>query len=312
MSIVALCGGIGGAKLALGLYHALPADKLTIIGNTGDDFEHLGLSISPDLDTICYTLGGLADRERGWGRAGESWNFMEAVRELGGPDWFSLGDRDLALHVMRSEALRAGSSLTEVTAGFAKAFGIAAAILPMSDDPVRTMLDTSEGPLAFQDYFVRLRCTPQIHALRYQGAEAARPSARALLALADPSLEAVIICPSNPYLSIDPILAVPGLRDALRASQAPVVAVSPLIGGKAVKGPTAEIMQSLGIPATQQAICDHYGDLLDALVLDEVDAGIGRNLSIPWAATATLMTTLEDRFALARFVLAFAQRIGGH
>lgn len=311
MSVVALCGGIGGAKLALGLYRAVPAGRLAIIGNTGDDFTHLGLAISPDLDTVCYTLSGLADRQRGWGRGDESWNFMEAVRQLGGPDWFSLGDRDLALHVLRSEALRQGRGLGAITADVARQMGIAATILPMSDDPVRTMIGTPDGWLAFQDYFVRDRCAPRVTGIRYDGADVARANPAALAAIADPAVEAIVLCPSNPLLSIDPILAVPGMRDAILRAQAPVIAVSPLIGGRAVKGPTAEIMREMGLGANAGAVCAHYGGLLDGFVLDAADSALDGTLPVPTAVTATLMTTLEDRIRLAGFTLDFAARLRG-
>lgn len=304
--IVAICGGIGGAKLALGLYRMLPPGALTIIGNTGDDFTHLGLAISPDLDTVSYTLSGLADQTRGWGRGDESWNFMDAIRQLGGPDWFNLGDRDLALHALRSEGLRQGRTLTDITAEVVRGFGIAAMLLPMSDDPVRTMIATPDGWLAFQEYFVRERCAPRVVGVRYEGIERARANPAALAALADPATQAIIVCPSNPVLSIDPILAVPGMRAALAKAKAPVIAVSPLIGGQAVKGPTAEIMQEMGLGATAASVAAHYEDILDGFVLDEADAAEDGALSMPTRVTRTLMTTLEDRVALARFTIDFA------
>ena len=310
MSVVALCGGIGGAKLALGLYRTLPEGALTLIGNTGDDFTHLGLAISPDIDTVCYTLSGLADRQRGWGRQDESWAFMDTVRALGGPDWFNLGDRDLALHVLRSDALARGESLTAITARMAASMGITARLLPMSDDPVRTMIGTPDGWLAFQEYFVRERCAPRVTGVRYDGAQAARPGPAVLAVLADPATEAILVCPSNPVLSIDPILAVPGMREALRAAKAPVVAVSPLIAGTAVKGPTAEIMREMGLGATAASVCAHYGDILDGFVLDEADSAEHGRLPVATAVTRTLMTTLEDREHLARFTLDFARQIG--
>ncbi len=306
MRVVAICGGIGGAKLALGLYRTLPEGDLAIIGNTGDDFTHMGFAISPDLDTVCYTLSGLADQTRGWGRGDESWAFMEAVRQLGGPDWFNLGDRDLALHALRSDGLRAGRTLTEITADVVRQFGIKATLLPMSDDPVRTMIATPDGWLAFQEYFVRERCAPRVVGVRYEGAERARPNPAALAAIADPGTRAIIICPSNPVLSIDPILAVPGMRAALAKAKAPVIAVSPLIGGRAVKGPTAEIMNEMGLGATAASVAAHYEDILDGFVLDEADAAEHGNLAMPTTVTRTLMTTLEDRTALARVVLDFA------
>src|SRR6185503_15672604 len=206
--ILALAGGVGGAKLALGLAHTLPADALTVAVNTADDFEHLGLSICPDLDTVLYTLAGVANPETGWGRRDETWSFMKAVAELGGPTWFKLGDRDLAIHVERTRRLRAGETLTSVTAHLAARLGVAARVLPMSDEPVRTAVETETGTLAFQDYFAREQCRPAGRRIRYDGAETARPTVQIEAALSAPTLAGIIICPSNPWLSVDPILAV--------------------------------------------------------------------------------------------------------
>jgi LPPG:FO 2-phospho-L-lactate transferase len=307
--VVALCGGVGGAKLALGLARQIGSD-LTLVVNTGDDFEHLGLAISPDLDTVLYTLGGIANKELGWGRADESWNFMQALGHLGGEAWFQLGDRDLALHVERTHNLRAGRSLTDFMAKAARAHGIDATLLPMSDDPIRTTLATSEGQLPFQRYFVERRCAPEVFGIAFEGAATARPSAPVVAALSDPDLRAIIICPSNPFLSIDPILAAPGIRALLGQARAPVVAVSPIIGGAAVKGPTAKIMAELGVPATSRAIAQHYDGLLDGLVIDTVDAGERDEIGLPVHVTPTLMKTDEDREHLAREVLAFADDLG--
>jgi LPPG:FO 2-phospho-L-lactate transferase len=303
--VVALCGGVGGAKLALGLSRLVGAD-LSLVVNTGDDFEHLGLSLSPDVDTVMYTLGGVSNPELGWGRADESWNFMQALAHLGGEAWFQLGDRDLALHVERTHQLRAGRSLTDFMAGAARAHGITASILPMSDDPIRTTLTTSEGQLPFQRYFVERRCAPTVHGIAFEGASSARPSAPVVEALQAPDLRAVILCPSNPFLSIDPILATPGIRALLEQAAAPVIAVSPIIGGAAVKGPTAKIMAELGVPATSRAIAQHYEGLLDGLVIDDVDAGERGTIDGPVHVTPTLMKTDEDREHLAREVLRFA------
>jgi LPPG:FO 2-phospho-L-lactate transferase len=309
--IIALCGGIGGAKLALGLYHVLEPQQLIVAVNTGDDFEHLGLSISPDIDTVLYTLGGVADRERGWGRSEETWNFMTALRELGGEHWFQLGDRDLALHVERTRTLREGATLTMFVERVARALGIDAQILPMTDDRVRTMVNTDEGDLEFQRYFVERRCAPAVRALRFEGASQATPAAGLCRALSDPTLRAVVICPSNPYLSIDPILAVPGVRMLLAATTAPVIAVSPIIGGQAIKGPTVKIMAELGISATNESVAAHYRGLIDGLVIDDIDAdsGEGAGLDVPVLATRTLMQDLADRTRLAEEVIAFAERL---
>lgn len=307
-TVVALCGGIGGAKLALGLERVL-GPKLTVIVNTGDDFEHLGLHISPDLDTVLYTLSDLSDPERGWGRAGETWQFMEALAGLGGEAWFQLGDRDLAIHVLRTEWLRSGRSLSEFAAATAERLGIKARIVPMSDDPVRTVVHTSEGRLPFQRYFVERRCEPAVERIMFDGAAEARPAPEALATLSRPDLEAVIICPSNPYLSVDPILAVPGLREALAQAPAPVVAVSPIIGGKAVKGPTTKIMAELGFATTSAAIAAHYGDLIDGLVIDETDVADASIAGCAVEIAPTLMRDLRDKETLARRVLAFTQRL---
>jgi LPPG:FO 2-phospho-L-lactate transferase len=302
--VLALSGGVGGAKLAVGLYRILPPDTLTVVANTGDDFEHLGLSIAPDLDTLLYTLSGQDNRELGWGRQGETWSFMAALEKLGGATWFRLGDGDLATHVERTRRLAAGASLSAVIDTFRRRFEIAARLLPMSDEKVRTRLDTDRGQLDFQDYFVRLQCEPIVRRLEFTGYEAARPHPDFIAALANPELRAVVICPSNPFISIDPILAVPGVRDALQACAAPVVAVSPIIGGKAIKGPTAKMMQELGLPVDAAAVARHYRDFLDLYIADETDAGVIDGLDMPVILAQTLMMTLEDREALARAVLA--------
>jgi LPPG:FO 2-phospho-L-lactate transferase len=306
MSVVALSGGIGGAKLALGLYHVLPPGKLTVVANTGDDFEHLGLSISPDIDTLLYTLAGIDNRDTGWGRCNETWTFMAALERLGGETWFKLGDGDLATHVERTRRLAAGENLSQVTDDFRRRLGITTRLLPMSDDRVRTRLQAQEGWLDFQDYFVRLRASPVVREIAYAGASEARANPNFLAALAGDDLELVVICPSNPFLSIDPILSLPRVRDALRACRAPVAAVSPIIGGKAVKGPTAKIMAELGLPIGAAAVARHYEDILDFFIADEADASEVEDLGIPVRLTHTLMSTIEDREALARVVMAVA------
>ena len=307
--VLALCGGVGGAKLALGLYKTLARHELIVAVNTGDDFEHLGLHVSPDLDTVLYTLAGLADLERGWGRANESWHFMEALRGLGGEDWFQLGDRDLAMHVERTRFLRSGRTLTEFAAHAARAFGIAATILPMTDDRVRTIVETDEGDLEFQRYFVERRCAPAVRALRFGNAECARPGSGLLEILARRDLRAIVICPSNPFLSIDPILALPDVRTAIARATAPVVAVSPIIGGQAVKGPTVKIMAELGIPATSTAIAAHYRGLIHGLVIDDGDRGDLAALDMPAIAARTMMRDVADRIRLAEDVLEFAAQV---
>ena len=307
--ILALSGGIGGAKLASGLYQALGAGELAVLVNTADDFEHLGLYISPDVDTLLYTLAGLADPERGWGRAAETWQFMAELRRLGGEDWFSLGDKDLALHVERTRQLRAGVSLAALTGAIAGRFGIQAQVLPMSNQPVRTILTTDAGVLDFQRYFVGLRAQPVVHSIEYRGAGTAAANPEALSLLADPALEAVILCPSNPWLSIAPLLAIPALRAALSACRAPVVAVSPIVGGAAIKGPTAKIMTELGLPVTAATVARYYGELLDGYVLDRSDAALAPDLGLPALVTATVMKTADDKQRLAREVVAFARQL---
>ena len=304
--VVALCGGVGGAKLALGLAHVVTPNALTLIVNTGDDFEHLGLHISPDIDTVLYTLAGLNDRERGWGRADETWSFMAALRELGGETWFQLGDRDLATHIERTRRLRDGQSLSTVTSELARKLGIEARVLPMTDARLRTIVETSEGVMPFQHYFVERRCEPVVTAVRFEGASAAQASPGVIEALNDPDLSAIIICPSNPYLSIDPILAVNDIRRALESAAAPIVAVSPIIGGKAVRGPTSKIMAELGVQPNTFAIASHYRGLIDGLIVDEADGDETARLDVPAQTTATLMRSLDDRIRLALEALDFA------
>lgn len=305
--VVALCGGVGGAKLALGLSRLI-GKNLTVVVNTGDDFEHLGLHISPDIDTVVYTLAGLSDIERGWGRADESWNFMHALGEAGGETWFRLGDRDLAMHIERSRALRDGVSLTDFTSSMARRLGIPAAILPMSDDRIETIVVTKDGAIPFQRYFVEQQCAPIVERLEFRHAEHAAASAAVLSALRNPDLAAVIVCPSNPYLSIDPILAITGIREALDEVRAPIIAVSPLIGGQAVKGPTAKIMAELGVPSDSETIARHY-PFLDGLMIDEVDRHDTGKIGLPVHATSTRMQSLADRDRLASDCLDFAMRL---
>jgi LPPG:FO 2-phospho-L-lactate transferase len=303
--IIVLTGGVGGAKLVRGLTELKLPDRITAIVNIGDDFRHLGLAISPDIDTLLYTLSGKASILRGWGREDESWSFMAALHELGGPDWFQLGDRDLALHIVRTMRLAAGESLSQVTADLARRFGIGIDILPMSNDPVCTIVETAEGPLAFQDYFVARRCAPAIRGIRFDGAEHATPTPGILAAIVDPSVRAILVAPSNPYLSIDPILSVPAIRKALSIAGAPVVAVSPIVNGEAVKGPTAKIMAELGIPRTDAAIAAHYRDIIDGLLVSQP-----MESDITHAVADIMMNDCADRMRVATDALALAARIG--
>ena len=305
--IVTLTGGVGGAKLVLGLMRICPPEQITAIVNTGDDFRHFGLTISPDIDTLLYTLSGKANAAQGWGREAESWSFMDALKSLGGEDWFLLGDGDLALHVLRSHLLARGETLSAITARFAAAWGLDLTILPMSDDPVATHLNTSEGDMPFQRYFVERRCAPEVRAIRFEGAERAIPAAGVIEAITAPDTRAIVIAPSNPWLSVDPILAVPGIREALASARAPVVAVSPIVGGQAVKGPAAKLMQELGLTVTNKSIAAHYADVIDGLLIDERDDAYA--VSIPYDIGDTLMKTLEDRERVARAVLTLADRI---
>ncbi len=305
---VVLSGGIGGAKLALGMSHVVPTDNLTVIVNTGDDFEHLGLNVSPDLDTLMYTLAGEVDLETGWGRADETWQFMEALEHLGGETWFRLGDRDLATHVQRTHFLGNDATLSEVTLKLCERFNVGPRIVPMSDDSVRTHVLTDDGNLEFQHYFVRDRAEPRTLGIEFHGACDAAPAAAALTALRDPALAGIVIAPSNPYLSIDPILAVPGMRAAIKDSHAPVVAVSPIVGDAAIKGPTAKIMRELELEVSASSIATHYGDLLDGFIVDETDrerVGDVGDAHLDIRTCQTIMKSLEDRIALARATLNF-------
>ena len=303
-NIIALSGGVGGAKLALGLAACLGPEQLAIVGKNDDVFEHLGLSICPDLDTVMYTLAGLADPERGWGLAGETWQCMDALAALGGEDWFRLGDRDLATHLQRSLLLARGEGLAAVTARLCASLGVRHALIPMSEQRVRTVLDTDRGELAFQTYFVRERCAPRVQAIRYLGADAAVPSA-ALLARLD-GADGVIICPSNPWLSVDPILAVGDLRARIAASRA--VAVSPIVGGRALKGPAAALMEQLGLTPSALEVARHYRGLLRGFVMDREDAAEAdavRALGMDVLVTDTVMTDAASKARLAAEVLEF-------
>lgn len=304
--ILALSGGVGGAKLALGLSRVMAPSELTVVANTADDFEHLGLHISPDLDTVMYTLAGLNNQEQGWGLAGETWSMLAAMEQLGGESWFRLGDRDIATHLRRSELLAAGKTLSDVTAELCQQLGIAQNLLPMSDDPVRTFVDTDQGELAFQHYFVREQCAPAVRGFKFKGLESASPSPAFMELLNDDDLQAVIICPSNPFVSVDPILKLAGVTEALKRSAAKVIAVSPIVSGLAIKGPAAKMMKELSMPVTADAVAQYYGDLLDLFVIDESDATLGgsiERIGVSVAATPTVMKTLKDRERLARFVL---------
>lgn len=272
--ILALAGGVGGARLASGLALALAPGELAVAVNVGDDFEHLGLSISPDLDTVMYTLAGIHNPEAGWGRAGETWHFMETLGRLGGDTWFRLGDRDLAVHVERTRRLRGGEALSAITTDFCARLGVRHTVFPVTEMPLRTMLNTDAGELGFQDYFVRRHCEPVVRGFRFDGADTAGPSNLLARLLEAGSIEGVVICPSNPWLSVAPMLAVVRLRRFLESKRVPVVAVSPIVAGSAVKGPTAKIMRELGIETSALGVTSHYGALVDGWVIDAQDAAL--------------------------------------
>ena len=299
--ILALTGGVGGAKLAVGLAQILAPHELLFAVNTGDDFEHLGLHISPDIDSLTYALALQNNTETGWGRAGESWNFIETLSSLGGEDWFRLGDKDLALHTVRSQLLRNGASLTEATARITQHMGISHTVAPMSNDPVRTIVRCDQGDLAFQHYFVRERCAPKVTGFRFDGIHQARLNPLLTDWLSE--CDGVIICPSNPFVSVDPLLQLDGFGDVLKTL--PVVAVSPIVGGIAIKGPAAKMMQELNMPATAVAVADHYRGLINGFVIDENDKHLIEQIDVPTISTPSVMVTLQDRIDLAKACVNF-------
>lgn len=308
MKVVAFAGGVGGAKLVDGLARSLPPEDLGIIVNTGDDFMHWGLKISPDIDTVCYTLAGIANPETGWGRAGETWKVFENITQLGGADWFHLGDKDLATHVERSNRLRIGQPLSIITRNFCRAWGIKSTVLPMTDSSVATMVDTMDcGVLAFQEYFVHQSCLPVVKGFRFEGIDQASPAPGVLEIISASDL--IVFCPSNPWVSLDPILAVPGIRAAIM--QKKILAVSPIIGGQTIKGPAAKMFAELGIQPSPLAVANHYKDLISHFVLDRIDADMEQAIQligVKTLVTNTLMKTGDDRFQLAKDVLNFSRK----
>jgi len=305
--LLALAGGVGGGKFCRGLAAVLPPDQLAIVVNTADDFVHLGLHISPDIDSVLYALADRNDLERGWGLAGETWNFMAALERLGGETWFKLGDRDLATHILRTEALAKGRTLSEVTALLAGRLNIAPTVLPMTDDAVRSIVETDEGALDFQDYFVRRQCQPKFRGVTFQGASKAEPSAGLRRAL--DRAQAIVITPSNPFVSIDPILALPAVKNALRQSRRPVVAVSPIVGGQAVKGPLAKMMRERGAEPSALGVAQHYGRLVDGWIVDNVDSDLApaiEALGCRVKVANTVMRTLDDKRRLAHDAVELA------
>ncbi len=310
-TVIALAGQVGGAKLADGLYR-LRGKDLAVIVNTGDDYEHIGLSFSPDIDTMLYTLAGIAAPAAGWEPAGDTRALFEMVKALGGPDRPPFGDKALAAPVLRADGLRSGRRLTEITLGFCRQLGIDARVLPMSDDPVRTHVFTDEGLISFQDYFIDLSCEPVVRGFEYAGAADARLSDEAIAALHASDLEAVVICPSNPYHCIGPILEVGGMKEVLRGRGVPVVAVSPIVGGKALKGSAGKMMRELGREASARGVAMEYYKLIDGFVVDAADEGFAEGIGasgIEVMTAQTVMSSVVERVALARAVLDFAQAI---
>ncbi|MEW6566946.1 MAG: 2-phospho-L-lactate transferase [Chloroflexota bacterium] len=311
MKVVGLAGGVGGAKLAAGLAGVLAPDDLTVIVNTGDDFEHLGLTICPDLDTVVYTLAGRANPKTGWGRGGESWNFLGALEELGGPTWFRLGDKDLATHIERTQRLQRGERLSAITAAFCRAWGVNVRVLPMSDDRVRTVVHTTEGPLSFQEYFVARHWEPIVRGFTFEGAASARPGPGVLESLAE--ADGVLFCPSNPWVSLDPILAVPGIRPTVAAKTA--VAISPIVGGEAIRGPAAKMFRELGIQPSPLSVAEHFAGLLSGIVIDRVDRAMASELAqrgLAVRAEDTVMRSAADRRRVASHALALLGEVRSH
>ena len=309
MKTTVLAGGVGGAKLVDGLTKVLPPDQLTIIVNTGDDFEYLGLKISPDLDTVCYTLAGIANPETGWGMRDETWVTYQELTALGGPDWFHIGDRDFATHLYRTERLQEGGRLSEITHELCRAWGITHPVYPMSDAPVQTIVHTRAGEaLGFQEYFVHRGCQPVVESFEFLGVEQSQPVPEAIQGLQESDI--VIFAPSNPWVSIGPILAIPGMMDVI--SRKTVIAVSPIIGGKALKGPAAKMYQELGIAPSAFAVANHYRDFLTGFAFDTVDAAelekIERCRIIP-LVTDVIMKDQDDRIRLAKELLSFSETV---
>jgi LPPG:FO 2-phospho-L-lactate transferase len=299
VKIVAIAGGVGGAKLAFGLARVLPPENLTVVVNVGDDFTHLGLRICPDLDTVTYTLAGLDNRETGWGLSGDTFQALDALQRLDGPSWFRLGDRDLATHLWRTSLLAEGLRLTEATKRICRSLGVGPTVLPATDDDVPTRVVTDYGELDFQDYFVRRRCEPRVSGIVFAGVEQAKPSHVALSALE--ACDGVVIAPSNPFVSIEPVLALPGIRE--RIAGKPSVAVSPIVGGEAIKGPAAKMLLELGLDVSAAGVAQRYAGTVRGFVMDEVDAGLAPDVIATGMRVRTaqsIMRTDADRVSLAR------------
>ncbi|MEM4699745.1 MAG: 2-phospho-L-lactate transferase [Candidatus Nezhaarchaeales archaeon] len=309
--ITALAGGVGAAKLLRGLVEVVDPSELTVIVNVGDDVEVLGLRVCPDVDIVTYTLAGVVDEERGWGLRGDSFRCLEGLRRLGADVWLKLGDLDLATHIYRTHLLRSGLRLSEACDAIRRALGVKSRVLPVTDDPLASVVITDRGEMHFEEFYVRHRCEPRVLGVKYVGAEGARPAPGVVEAIL--GAEFVVVCPSNPIVSIGPMLAVRGVREALREARGPVVAVSPIIAGRAVKGPAVEMMRALGYEPSAYGVAEAYGDFLDALIIDEADSGLrGRieALGVRVAVAPTLMRTSEDKVRLARLVVSLARGLG--
>lgn len=309
--ILALSGGVGGAKLARGLSAVVPGSALGIVANIGDDFDHLGLRICPDIDSLLYRLSGQNDEERGWGRKDETWSFMSALAEIGGETWFRLGDRDLSLHIERTRRLQAGEALSEVTSAFASRYGIGAQIFPISDDISPTTVLTDTGEMPFQHYFVREQCRPKVTGLHFERAGRARVSER-VREFVKGGIEAIVICPSNPFISIDPILAIGDFADLLHECSAPIVAVSPIVNGAALKGPAAKMLAELGYECSAAGVAKHYAQFVDGMIIDETDSDLAcaiEAMGIPVAACSSIMKTDADMARLAEDTLSFSRSV---
>ena len=310
MKVVALAGGVGGAKLADGIA-GLGLSTLTVIVNTGDDFKHFGLYISPDLDTVCYNLAGMECPDTGWGRAEDSWETFSEIKKLGGPTWFSLGNKDLATHLERTRRLNNGEKLSQITTDFCQRWGVKASVLPMSDDLVPTIVKTNQGDLNFQDYFVKLKCEPEVSGFFYQGADKAQPAPGVIEAINQANM--IVICPSNPWVSIAPILAIPEIKSALLEKI--VIAVSPIISGKAVKGPAAKMYREMGIQPSAAVVANHYDDMLTGFILDQQDKRLVSDIEQKFSgalkvlATNTWMKTRDDRARVAEDVINFGKTL---
>jgi LPPG:FO 2-phospho-L-lactate transferase len=304
LKITALAGGIGAAKFLLGLTGVMPAEDITVIANTGDDIELFGLRISPDIDTVTYTLAGVINQNFGWGLADDTFESLKWMARYGGPIWFNLGDRDLATHIYRTNALRQGKTLTEITKHIASSLGVSSTILPMTDAYTPTRVMTDEGELHFQEYFVGRRCEPPVSGIRFDNIETAKPASGGIESILN--ADAIIICPSNPFISIGPILAVPGIRQALQQTQAPVIAITPIIAGQALKGPAADMLRDLGHEVSARGVASIYQDFVNLFVLDKADETLKQSIEdsgMRVEVMNTVMNTLEDKETLARHIL---------